>query len=261
MRQSTESQVSGISGILANTQLTGFSSINTTHLRQSMDPRPTSLEKGVTATVITHGSNELKVSKIHHKNTTLSPISDRILGPLQQSTGSNVITQSPLLTNQYYSSIEQAQPVLKLCLVRRDLAESTSVVSAGGQFVSIFSNDKDADPVMDPALVCPRCQHIAIQPVECVDCQYLICYHCAQAQSMTCGKLSDSDGGCGQQFTRTPGKIHKLYRRLFALLEFRCPNSHHGCVATLKYEQVDQHLRQHCEYREVPCPNGCSENE
>ena len=88
-----------MSGILANTQLTGISSINTTHLRQSMDPGPASLEKG--ATVITHGSNELKVSKIHHKNT-LSPISDRIgltdLAPLQQSTGSNLITLSPHLS-------------------------------------------------------------------------------------------------------------------------------------------------------------------
>lgn len=68
-----------------------------------MDPGPASLEKG--ATVITHGSNELKVSKIHHKNT-LSPMSDRILAPLQQSTGSNLITMSPHLGQQHYSSIE-----------------------------------------------------------------------------------------------------------------------------------------------------------
>ena len=92
-----------MSGILANTQLTGISSINTTHLRQSMDPGPASLEKGARhlETVITHGSNELKVSKIHHKNT-LSPISDRIgltdLAPLQQSTGSNLVTLSPHLS-------------------------------------------------------------------------------------------------------------------------------------------------------------------
>lgn len=82
---------------------------------------------------------------------------------------------------------------------------------------------------------------------------------------MTCGKHTDAnsneDSGCGQHFTQTPGKIHKLYRRLFSQLEFRCPNSHHGCAVTLKYDQVDRHLRQECEYREVQCPNGCTDNQ
>lgn len=80
---------------------------------------------------------------------------------------------------------------------------------------------------------------------------------------MVCGGRRADDGdeantsGCGNELSPTPGKIHKLYRRLLNQLEFRCPNGGHGCPSTLRYEQIDQHLRQECDFREVACPNGC----
>ena len=77
---------------------------------------------------------------------------------------------------------------------------------------------------------------------------------------MVCGKKGlDSSEGCGENFTTTPGKIHKLYKRLFNQLEFKCPNSGHGCTVNLKYDGLDNHLKHECMHREVPCPNGCGD--
>lgn len=136
------------------------------------------------------------------------------------------------------NNIEEAQPFLKICLLGNTPSDFTSILSEGD---------------FDKNLICPKCSHIVVLPVECQNCEYIICYKCAQNNQLVC----DYDG-CGEHFTKTPGKVHKLYREMLNQLEFKCPNQSHGCTKTLKYDQLDNHLQRNCEARLQMCPNKCS---
>jgi hypothetical protein len=57
--------------------------------------------------------------------------------------------------------------------------------------------------------VCPACKFLVVRPVECKDCQYIICFKCAQQSGMKC-----QEKACGEPFTHQPGKIHKLYKTM-----------------------------------------------
>lgn len=63
---------------------------------------------------------------------------------------------------------------------------------------------------------------------------------------------------CGEEFTKTPGKVHKLYKGMLSALEFRCPNQAQGCSKVLSYDQLDNHLQKSCEAKLQLCPNRCS---
>jgi hypothetical protein len=119
------------------------------------------------------------------------------------------------------------------------------------QFTSLLS-DND----IDQNLVCPSCKFLVVRPVECKDCQYIICYKCAELGGMRC-----LDKDCGEPFTRQPGKIHKLYKTMLNQLEFRCPNHMAGCQELLKYEHLDEHLQNGCECRDRFCPNACGKEQ
>ena len=106
---------------------------------------------------------------------------------------------------------------------------SISGANESDQFSSIVSN---ADSIeLDKNLICPKCNYIVVGPVECQSCQYIICYKCAHVTGMIC-----DDEACGEKFTSTPGKIHKLYKEMLYQLEFRCPNQGQGCTRILKYD-------------------------
>ena len=150
------------------------------------------------------------------------------------------------LQNKVCNSIEEAQPILRLCLNNVG-ANSISNLTQANQFTSILSDNE-----IDQNLVCPTCKFIVVNPVECQSCQYIICYKCAQKYSMTCFEQS-----CCESFTSQPGKIHKLYRAMLNQLEFRCPNQGAGCQSLLKYDQLDHHFKELCESRDNMCPNRC----
>ena len=98
------------------------------------------------------------------------------------------------------NNIEDAQPFLRVCLL-----------SAGGSsndFSSILSSN-GGEVEFDKNLVCPKCSNIVVLPVECHDCEYIICYKCAQQNQLVC-----DNEGCGENFNKTPGKVHKLYREM-----------------------------------------------
>jgi len=172
------------------------------------------------------------------------------------------------LKNKICSTIEEAQPFLKMCLVGGNGTNFTSTqgvststigsitgANESGQFSSILSNNADSME-LDKNLICPKCNYIVVGPVECQSCQYIICFKCAQATGMTC-----DDEACGEKFTSSPGKIHKLYREMLYQLEFRCPNQGQGCSKILKYDQLDLHLQKSCEARLQLCPNRCSKTQ
>ena len=115
--------------------------------------------------------------------------------------------------NKLCNNLEDSQPYLKMCL-----------------------NFNEAD--LDKRLVCLKCNNIVCHPVECRNCSVLICYKCAQQP----GNMVCDEEGCGESFSKTPGKIHKLYKEMLSQLEFRCPNQAHGCNKTIKYDQIDNHL-------------------
>lgn len=112
------------------------------------------------------------------------------------------------------NSVEEAQPFLKTCL---QSINGNPYHQSTDQFASILSGADCLE--LDKNLICPKCSHIVVYPVECQSCQYIICFKCAQATDMQC------DGEqCREKFTQTPGKIHRLYKERLSQLEFRCPN-------------------------------------
>lgn len=137
------------------------------------------------------------------------------------------------------NNIEEAQPHLKNCLLGISSASSINGSTMGGmssanesgQFSSMLSSGGPEGVELDKNLICPKCSNIVVHPVECQSCQYIICFKCAQRNSGVC-----DEENCGESFTKTPGKIHKLYKELLNQLEFKCPNSCHGCNKTLKYD-------------------------
>jgi hypothetical protein len=165
------------------------------------------------------------------------------------------------IQNKLCNNLEEAQPFLKACLIGVSTSGSVNGSTMGGmssanesgQFSSMLSSGGPDGVELDKNLVCPKCNNIVAHPVECQSCQYIICYKCAQQNSMVC-----DEEACGENFTKTPGKIHKLYKELLNPLDFRCPNSSHGCQKTLKYDQLDNHLQRHCDAKQQLCPNRCS---
>ena len=162
------------------------------------------------------------------------------------------------------NTIEEAQPYLKMCLVstgagsllNTQTISNSSMHTIGnetGPFSSAFSNTNDTSLEFDKNLICPRCNYIVVNPVECQSCQYIICWKCAQSFNMKC-----QDETCGERFTSSPGKIHKLYKEMLYQMEFRCPNQAQGCSKVLKYDMLDLHLQKSCEAKQQLCPNRCS---
>lgn len=147
---------------------------------------------------------------------------------MNQSTFSGNVHLLGAPQSKVYNSIEEAQPILRLCLLNVGSASVSSLTAPSG-FAALLP---DSD--IDQNLICPACKFLVVNPVECQSCQYIICFKCAQSLNMHC---QNSDPSCNNgRFTSQPGKIHKLYRAMLSQLEFRCPNHGGGCQSVLKYD-------------------------
>lgn len=103
-----------------------------------------------------------------------SPYILNSLSQINQSQFSNLQLINSSLLTKVCNSIDDAQPILRLCLT--NVTGTNQMAMQASQFTSMLS-DND----IDQNLVCPACKFLVVRPVECKDCQYIICIRCAQA--------------------------------------------------------------------------------
>ena len=103
--------------------------------------------------------------------------------------------------DKIYTSILDAQPILRHCIITSNYGGMTQVLNAanesGGFSQLLLGNNHHSDlSEIDKNLICPKCQLLVVNPVECLNCQYIICQICAKETNNYC---DESD--CGQKFT------------------------------------------------------------
>ena len=98
---------------------------------------------------------------------------------------SNIAKQLQLINQQIPSEVlndlESAQPYLKICLLSTHANSNRDTQNESAmQYSSMMSTVQNVESMdLDQNLICIKCQHIVINPVECQSCQYLICNHCS----------------------------------------------------------------------------------
>jgi len=97
------------------------------------------------------------------------------------------------------------------------------------------------DEALEPEYICPACCGVAVDPIECSECQALYCSACLTAPDMNCLK------GCG---ANSYGKVHRLVMNNLMKLKFTCQNE--GCGAKFKYDEFQSHA-QSCPKKPAPC--------
>lgn len=102
-------------------------------------------------------------------------------------------------------------------------------------------------------LICPICQGVLEDPIECSICQTNFCTTCINmwlAKNNICPNL------CELKLQRS----HKYLKSDLDNLSMTCDNFEFGCKELVKLEFLKKHVDSECKFRKTMCPNqGCTE--
>ena len=101
------------------------------------------------------------------------------------------------------------------------------------------------------SLQCVICNEIPLNPKECSNCQNLFCDDCIKT-------WLELKNVCPCFCSEAPfhsNQAHKFIRDIINNLKVKCPNFELGCVESIRYESLPNHIKNHCLYRKVKCPN------
>ena len=107
------------------------------------------------------------------------------------------------------------------------------------------------------SIQCVICHEIALNPKECQNCQNLFCDDCINAWieiKPVCPCF------CSEQ-PLLVRQAHKFIRDIISNLKVKCLNHNLGCHETIRFESLQNHEKNHCSFRKIPCPNGFCQQE
>ena len=125
-----------------------------------------------------------------------------------------------------------------------NINQNEKELNKGGLDINLVIN-KNYLNSLDDIYKCGICKKIMLDPVECECCSHNFCYKCLNT--------SNCPFGCKYK------KINKASLSIYNLLnniKFKCSNI--GCTESLKYSEVEKHIKD-CLYQNIKCGNkGCN---
>lgn len=116
-----------------------------------------------------------------------------------------------------------------------------------------LDTDRAVDYI-DSELICPICDEIVEDPVECSHCEKAFCRECIQDWS---SRKSECPYRCPKLDLRSS---HRFFRSLHDSVLIKCVRFREGCNAVEPIANIKKHEMLECDYRPVICEHsGCNQ--
>ena len=111
----------------------------------------------------------------------------------------------------------------------------------------------DTDRAIDEInseLICPICEEIVDDPIECSNCEKAFCSQCIQDWSSV---KKECPNRCPKLDLRSS---HRFFRTMWESVIIKCSRYREGCSAVMQMQYIKKHEMLECGFRPVICEHS-----